>query len=334
MEAQLLRQVLEVQGQLYLKPGDRILFVLVGPYAEAPVERWFRDYSPNVVRIPAIEHPSQDYPLDESLLEGKTVGWLIVNVSISHAPSTCKMVERGMFIISNPGITSNWPAVLDPENRPICQAHASAILKAIGGDVSGRVHITHQDGTDLDLWVPEGNWEAEIGGRKNVGTNGLYGELYTAPYLAEGIYVLQPGDFLTNPINRLCSIVRLIIRGNKVTAATGDRDAIQLREILNGGKTPFRYMLGEFAIGLNPAILAQVYRSVVAEKLVGGIHIAIGTNSVCLKPECPDIGKFQHGRYNAGVHIDCIKFGTTVVFYPKTEPEKEVTILQGGVLMV
>ncbi|MBU2545496.1 hypothetical protein KKC65_03560 [Patescibacteria group bacterium] len=76
-----------------------------------------------------------------------------------------------------------------------------------------------------------------------------------------------------------------------------------------------------------------MHRSVVAEKILGGIHIAIGTNSVCLKETCPDIHKFSSGRYNAGVHIDAIKFNPSVFF--KAEGNGQlVTLLKDGKLMV
>lgn len=332
MDARELRKVLEIQRDLYLKPDDKILVVLVeSERVYVPISRVLQDYDFDLALIPAIERPSQDYKLDEKLLDGKTVGWLITNISVSHSPATKKMLDRKMFLISNPGITPDWPAVLNPVNREPCQKRAKAILNAIGGDVGGKFHIMAYDGTDILLKVPNKNWHIETGAREGIGTNGTYGELTTAPYWAEGTFVLRPGDFLTNPINRVDEKVVLTIRDNRVVEIKGESQFETLTKMLEESNDSKALNLGEFAIGLNPGKPEMLYRSVVAEKLLGGIHIAIGTNSICLKEDCPEINKFQYGRYNAGVHIDCIKFGASVFF----EPEAPTTaILEKGILMV
>ncbi len=331
MDTYELRRVLEMQRDLYLKPDDKILVVIVDCLADAPITDVLQDYEFELVLIPLIERPSQEYKLDEKLLEGKTVGWLITNISASHSPATKKMLDRKMFLISNPGITPDWPAVLDPANREPCQKHAKAILNAIGGDVGGKFHIVANDGTDLWLKVPNKNWHIEAGNREGIGTNGTYGELTTAPYWTEGTLVLRPGDFLTNPINRVNEKIVLTIRNNHVVGIKGESQFEALTKMLEEPKNPKAFQLGEFSFGLNPGKPVKLYRSVVAEKLVGGIHVAIGTNSICLKEYCPEISKFQYGRCNAGVHIDCIKFGATVFF----EPEAPTTaILEKGKLMV
>ncbi len=324
MEKEALGRILEAQKRLYVKPDDKILFVVDETYQNAPIADVFgNEY--DVVYIPQVERPGQDYGLDERLMEGKTVAWLISNISITHAPSTGKMLGRGLFLISNPGITADWTDVLDAKNQEFCRKRANEILELIGGDIGDEVHITAGDETDLRLKVPTGNWQAEVGTREGEGTNGLYGELFTSPYWAEGIYVLRPGDFLTNPINEVVDETRLTIKNNFVIKIEGGEQAEKLRELLAQPKTPLAFSLGEFAFGINPGNPAKIYRSVVAEKINGGIHLAIGTNSACVKKDCPDLLKFPFGRYSGGTHIDCIKFGAQVTF--KNEDGKEVKIL-------
>jgi len=316
MDTRTLGRILAAQRDLYLKDRDQILFVLAGSFRDAPIGRIFSQFPHDTVRIPAVKRPGQDYSLDEQLLEGKTVAWLISNVSISHSAATRKMLEKGMFLISNPGITADWLEVLHPANRFRCTRNARRILKEIGGDVGGTIHVTAEDGTDLHLKVPYGNWTEETGKREGHGTNGLFGELCTAPYGADGVYVLKPGDFLTNPLNRVREETRLEIRDNHVARITGGEQAAMLINMIDASPHfPRSLCLGEFAFGVNPGRPKRILRSVVAEKMQGSIHIAIGTNSVCLREDCPDIKKFPYGgRYNAGVHIDCIKFGPKVSF--------------------
>ncbi len=324
-----LRKILEAQKKLYLKPGDKVLVVVTKDYDITLIASVLHDYECEIVPIPVIERPSQDYELDEKLLEGKTVGWLITNVSISHSPSTKKMIERRMFLISNPGITPDWLEILKPinRNRSACHGRSTLILRTMGGDIGGTFHITANDGTDLKLKVPSKNWQEEIGTRMGAGTNGVYGELATAPYWAEGAYVLKPGDFLTNPINKINEEIYLTIRRNCVVDIMGGDQAEMLKRMLEEADDHRAYNLGEFAIGLHPIEPKEIHRSVVAEKLLGGIHIALGSNAVCLKEDCPEINKFQYGRYAAGVHIDCIKFDPSVFF----EPEHRIkTIMKNG----
>lgn len=333
MKSKELKAVLIAQKKLYVKPDDKILFVVDEGYKNAPIEEVFKEQEHEVVRISKVERPGQDYTLDKAQLEGKTLGWLITSVSITHAPSTKKMLDRGMYLISNPGITPDWPAILDSSNREPCRERAEAILKAIGGDVGGTVLVSAVDGTEVWLRVPKGNWAKEIGTREGVGTNGPYGELSTAPFWTEGTFVLSPGEFMTNPINEVKERIKLTIKENHVVKIDGGKQAQTLREMLEKAGDEKAYSLGEFAFGLNPGHPEQLYRSVIAEKLSGGIHIAIGTNSVCLKETCPEINKFQHGRYSAGVHIDCIKF-SPLVFFRKAEKISPEPILKDGKFLV
>ena len=192
MDARKLKKILEVQRDLYLKSNDKVLVIVTESFKNAPIAKVLQGYDYKVVQISDVQYPGQDYEIDESLFNETTVSWLISNVSISHSGSTRKMIDKGIFLISNPGITPDWSTVLDPVNSKLCQKHANAIEKAIGGNVAGKVHIIADGGTDLLLRVPAGNWEREIGERKGRGTNGLYGAFVTSPSDAIGPSVLWP----------------------------------------------------------------------------------------------------------------------------------------------
>ena len=335
MDTTILRRILEAQRDLYLRSDDNVLAVITDSFRNAPIGEVVNAKNVNRCHVHYIadtKRPGQTYDLDKSLFSGKTVGWIISNVSLSHSVGT-EMIKQGMFVISNPRMTEDWVEILNPANAEFCKRTADALEGAIGGDVAGTVHVTSSDGTDLVLHVPDGNWDKEVGRRTGIGTNGLFGEYCTAPYNANGTHVLQPGDFLTNPINRVEEKIQLTIVNNTVVKIQGGPQAEALREMLESANNPLAFNLGEFAIGLNPAKPPRIQTSVVAEKILGGMHIAIGTNAVCVKADCPDLAKFVHGRYNAGVHVDAIKFGATVDFIQESSG-KRTTLLKDGKLMV
>ena len=180
--------------------------------------------------------------------------------------------------------------------------------------------------------VPSGNWIKEVGKRTGVGTNGLCGEYMTSPYEANGVYVLNPGDFLTNPINEVKERIVLIVRNNRIIEIQGGAQAELFKQMLEETGNFMAFNLAEFAIGLNPGKPERVHRSVVAEKLVGGIHIAAGTNSLCLSEYCPELEKFQHGRYTCGVHVDCIKFNSSVFFQADGQDEWITLLVKGEMI--
>lgn len=329
---ELVERVLRMEAELYLKPDDNILAVAINkPWAVVPLERVLGGYPHRLLIIDSLEWPGQDYPFQEKFLEEeRTVAWLLTNVSASHSKPTRQMLERKIFMISNPGITPDWPALLDPTNRGLCRQNAEALMRAIGGDIGGEIHVLADDGTDLRLRVPYGNWWLEAGDRESIGTNGPFGELVTAPYWAEGVCVMRPDDFMTNPINRLKEEIRLTIKDNHVTNIEGGEQAETLRQLLATPGDKKAYCLGEWAFGLNPDKPRKLHSSVTAEKRLGGIHFALGSNAGCLREECPEIEKFQYGRYTAGVHIDCIKFGATVTFVPENASQPVILLEKGN----
>jgi hypothetical protein len=324
-----LTEVLLAIKNLYIRPDDSVLVILTEGYENAPMIDILEGVHHNVVVIPNIESPSQEYPLNRALLNDKTVGWMITNLSASHSKPTREMIDSGMFIISNPNITADWLKILSPTSQEICVQNAKGILRRIGGDKGGQINISSaQDGTDLTLHVPSGNWQQEIGRRQGPGTNGLFGEVCTAPYNARGLYVLKKGDFLTNPINRLTDDVRITISNNRIVSIVGGEQAQMFQEMLQKSGNPLACNLGEFAFGINLGGF-DAETSVVAEKLLGGVHIAAGTNSMCLQKSCPEILEFEHGRYNAGIHIDAIKFGASVSFKAEGESNWRAISVKG-----
>ncbi|MBU2545497.1 hypothetical protein KKC65_03565 [Patescibacteria group bacterium] len=157
MDTQQLKRVLEAQRDLYLRLDDKVIVVVTTSFQEAPIETVLQRDDHEVVRIPDASRPGQKYNLDEALFSGKTLGWIISNVSLSHSIGA-EMIKHNMFIVSNPGITDDWLYVLDPFNTKACPHYADKIEEKIGGDIGGEIHVIADDGTDLVLKVPNGNW--------------------------------------------------------------------------------------------------------------------------------------------------------------------------------
>lgn len=306
--------VLEAQRDLYLLPEDRVLFVLDEAYYDLPIPHLFTTWPYDVVRIPLVERPGMEYEVDEALLADKTLAWLITSLSVSHA-STSRRIrkELGIFTISNPGITPDWPAILKAEYREQCQSTAERILEAMGGDVGGMMHVSSPDGIDLNLLLPARNWKIEAGTREGSMTNGVFGELCNVPYWADGVLILEAGDFLTNPINRLTDRVELVVEDNVVVEIKGGEEAERLRKLLEAAQDPRAFRLGEFSFGLNPGLPDRLYCSTVAEKLLGGVHVAMGT-PLSVNPRSPHFSRFTEVGYSAGVHIDAIKLRVSARF--------------------
>lgn len=322
--------IVEAQRELYLRPEDRLLFVLDEPNADIPLEDLFSAWSYDVVRIPFVERPGMEYEVDEALLSGRTLAWLITSLSISHATVSRRMRrELGIFVISNPGVTPDWPAILRPEYREQCQSTAERMLHAMGGDVGGFIHLTSVHGTDIMLFLPAANWKIEAGMREGSMTNGVFGELCNVPYDAYGVIVLEAGDFLTNPFNLLSKRIQLVVAGNQVVNIRG---CLELRSMLHAAGDPRAFRLGEFSLGLNPGCPDRLYCSTVAEKLSGTFHVAMGT-PLSVNPQSPDIGRFPEVGYSAGVHIDAIMFGASASFIgaERTDP---IQIIKDGHLVV
>lgn len=143
-----------------------------------------------------------------------------------------------------------WQAI-QPSSVP-AKKKADAIINAIGGNVGGHLVIESCQGTDLRLGVPAGNWSPEFGCREGEGTNGIFGELMTAPFWGNGRIVLTPGGFLTNPINCLSEKATISITDNHIVDIRGGSQAAAFRKMLERANNPLTLNLAEFAIQLNP----------------------------------------------------------------------------------
>ena len=262
------------------------------------------------------------------LLTQFDVAFLLTSISITHIAGSNEIQKKpNGYVISIPGMSNvdDAKAILNTIRAdPKEIKKVNDVLSQAIGLGPNKVYITSPSGTDLFLEVPRGNWKSEWGKRHpglNV-TNGAAGELFTCPVEANGVFVIPTGSCLTTPIGMITEEIRLIIEYGSVTKITGEGQQAQtLRQRLEDTRTKITdpllqkavMQIAEFSLGTNKKA-PRKGRSVIVEKAIGTIHVAIGSNDVTLtegySPDKPPL--------SVGIHIDCIIMDATVVIDGKT----------------
>lgn len=327
---QTLRAILERQSDLFLRSNDHVL-VICDRNLDNLLCSVFASYSPRIKQLPPIEKPGCTYDIYPDELKGITIAFLITGASLTYATATRLMKESGIFVVNDASPIREWLPLLSDENLVSCRSNAVSILKALGGNGGGDVQITSSDGTDLYLRVGI-DWKQEVGKRDGARMScGVFGELSNVPFTTRGTYYLNPGDFLGG-IGKLTERIALGIRDNVVTSIEGGFQSDQLRLLLNGAKNPLAFHLGELSLGLNPAKPRSIPTTMIAEKLTGSVHIAMGT-PLRVDPNVLERRLYDLINYQAGIHVDAVKHGATVTIhrFGSTLP---TTIISDGRLIV
>jgi aminopeptidase len=186
---------------------------------------------------------------------------------------------------------------------------------------SENVIVTSDKGTDLEFQVKNRKWiiddgvisqeDIELG---DVGLNLPCGEVFVCPLeeTAEGTILF---DVPTNYWGHKITDLRLQFKNGRIVnydAKTGKKEFADTLAAATGDKDK----IAEFAIGLNPK--AQfINDSLVDEKVLGTIHIAIGDNK----------GPAYGGKNSSSIHWDLIMTHPTVEIGGKT-------IMENGKLKV
>jgi hypothetical protein len=262
--------------------------------------------------------------LSENFLPHFDVAFLLTSVSITHITGSKKIQEKpNGYVISIPGMVDvdTAKAILktisiDPnEIKKVNDSLSRAI-----GNGPNEVRITSDAGTNLSMKVPKGNWKSEDGCRKpdlHV-TNGVAGEYFTAPIpgTTNGVLVIPAGSCLTTPIGMITEEIKLTIAGGLVTEIVGKgKQAQTLRKMLEAARAKMIdsslkkavMQIAEFSFGTN-AKAPREGKSILVEKSLGTIHLAIGSNDETLTEGYPP----DNPPKNVGIHIDCIIKNATV----------------------
>jgi len=157
-------------------------------------------------------------------------------------------------------------------------------------DAANEVHITASD-TDLRFSLA-GMQAVKCDGRFNIPD----GEVFTAP-VKESLEGFITFNAPTLYGGREFNQIRLEFEKGRIVRATAPRDAEALNRILDTDEGA-RY-IGEFAIGVNPRILAPMRNILFDEKIFGSIHLTPGA--------CYD--ECDNGNQSA-IHWDMVKLLT------------------------
>ncbi len=193
--------------------------------------------------------------------------------------------------------------------------------RALERIVSGaqRVEVTSARGTHLTFslagrtaLVDDGIIDDGDFARRDVGNNLPCGEVFIAPIedSAEGRAIFDLAFHRGHPIRDLV----LTFRSGQVLDVDATTNADLFRQVL-ATSTGDKDRIGEFGIGLNPAIHRLTGNDLLDEKIIGSIHIALGENA--------SFG----GRNESSLHWDLVMLGPTVKIDGRV-------IMQGGKLLV
>jgi len=177
---------------------------------------------------------------------------------------------------------------------------------------STNVHVTSDKGTDIEFQVTSRKWlvddgiiskeDIELG---DIGLNLPCGEVFTCPIetSANGrVFFDVPINYFGHKISGL----KLEFEKGKVVNYDAEHGKKDFKEVLDSA-TGDKDRIAEFAIGLNPK--AQfIHDTLVDEKVLGTIHIAIGDNK----------GPAYGGKNDSSIHWDLIMTHPTVTADRKT----------------
>lgn len=216
--------------------------------------------------------------------------------SLSHTEATRAALKRGARVASMPGVTMDIiERTLSIDYNEIADLCNKVAKNYEGKD---RIRIRTEKGTDLSFSIKGRGIMKDTGIIDAQGQLGNLpaGEVCCAPIegSANGILVV---DGSMEPVGKLQGDLKIEFRDGKVVSVEGP-DADALKKHLN---TDNDRTIAEFGIGTNrkALITGNVLED---EKVMGTIHIAIGTNT-----------SFPGGKNKACIHFDGIVLKPTVL---------------------
>lgn len=271
---------------------DNVLALVTENHRDIPLETILSGFHSKIVFISYLRKPNINFWIDPELFKVKrTIVWLITNLDVAFSPRT-------VDIILTSAITPDWLPLLEqkPQN---CQLWAEEILRAFGGNTNGTFRILTDSGTDLLIKVEvekDSSWWIELGERKGIATDGLFGTIRCPVLRAEGKCVLDKGDFFS-PVGRI---------GKRTAERIISEDRIK-----------------SFAIGLNPASISSniLVDPRIAKNLLGRISISVPN------------GEMRLGKTLIESSADAILSAPSVIFSPKGSG-KDIEFIHKGKMII
>ena len=177
---------------------------------------------------------------------------------------------------------------------------------------SKEVHLTSPLGTDLTFQVTGRKWIVDDGviseedvAMEDVGLNLPCGEIFVCPIeeSAQGtVFFDVPTYYFGHKVKDLS----LVFKEGKVVEYNAKEGKKGFKEVLDSA-TGDKDKIAEFAMGLNPKA-TFINNILVDEKVLGSVHIAIGSNK----------GPAYGGKNDSSIHWDLVMTKPTVVVDGKT----------------
>ncbi len=224
--------------------------------------------------------------LDERKVRWLFLGWPIPGTARYYGVPLSRF-RRIFFNCIRESFRAKMRSVVTYYERALSHAH--------------RVHITADDGTDLEFSVEgrpvlldKGRITAEDVARGDVGLNIPSGEVFLAPIEDSANGVI---NFETAAIPGFGKVegLRLTFKDGRVRrfkASQGEKSFTRFLDANTGDKD----RIGELGVGCNPAAEYTGGCIIIDEKIYRTLHIAIGSNT----------GSY-HGKNRASSHLDMIK---------------------------
>lgn len=204
------------------------------------------------------------------------------------------------------------------------------------------VHITSEDGTDLNLVVKPNTAMKETGiiDKPGQGSNFPTGEFSMAVEWSgtKGVYV---ANACATVVNRLAEPIKITFKEGLAVNVEGGKEAVDIKTILDKANREYAeknpddkktnaYRAAEFSFGMNSKafrlneegekISAPVLLE--AEKLFGSVHIALGANGMF------NIKKDDPGYNDPPIHIDFVAMNISVTGIK--EDGTEIELIKNG----
>jgi len=237
-------------------------------------------------------------PIAQAMLASQVIV-MATSKSLTHTEATVAALKKGARIASMPSITERMmvSGAMLADSAEVKRV-SEKIMKLCNG--SRKVRITTKRGTDLEFSVEGRVFDAESGQYHEPGVIGNLpaGESSVAPVEESGEGTLIVDASMAS-IGLLREPIRFAFHKGRAERIEGGAEAEQLLRYLTELHDPYAFYLGELGIGSN-ARATVTGNTLEDEKVLGTVHLAIGTNI--------DLG----GKIKSKIHLDGVVRAPTI----------------------
>jgi leucyl aminopeptidase (aminopeptidase T) len=296
----------------WVQPGDEVVIITDGDVSPLIVQAIAGEVLiaggvPNIVEMP-IQSIHGNEPTKTAAAACMTADVIFgaVSKSITHTQAIQDALDKGharylgLSHVSEE-VFIRGASTADPaEIRMIGEKFRSRLQK------TSNVRVTSDFGMDIrfsvegrpirvsDGVIPHGGtWQGE---KRRMFPDG---ECHTSPVESsfEGVIVI---DRWMQGIGYVDEPIRWTMKGGKCVSIEGGTVAAALRDVIEREGDEYSYLIGEFAIGINPQARVDGNPHREGKKILGSCHFALGT------------GAMLGGLYRSSLHLDGVSLKPTI----------------------